>query len=531
MPETPPPTAEEAWWAANEQLRRVLELKDAEIAVLKTLLAEERAARAAERETEREARQRLDLRLAELERRLGMDSSNSGTPTSKESIEAAARRKAAQRASQRERSKERKPGGQKGRRGAGLEPARGDQIDDMRQAEPPAECSGCASDLADGIPAGRTWGQVWDIAPVVLEKVHWLLPKVRCVGCGRTTCADPPFGQAGTVAYGPNVNAAAILLASEGNVPVERTAMVMEALLGTAVSPGFVAKAHQRFADRLAAAGFDAAMKTALRGEEVLCGDESPVNVLRKDTDPATGAEVSGSPHVVTLRTPDTRLIWYAPINARSRAELAGLGVLDDWRGILVRDDYRGWQQFDEHLAGVQQCAQHVLRHLQGVAAMHPTWQQWAGDVQQVLREANAAVQQALADGHDHLDPDLLVGLRRRYDNAVAWGEATNRHRDWHEGNHPGYVLARRLAAKAEQVWTFTRHFAVPWTNNASEQALKGPKRHQAVSGYWHTMATLARYCRVRSYLVTIKGNGIRAIDAIHAVLAGRAWLPTPIGA
>jgi hypothetical protein len=108
----------------------------------------------------------------------------------------------------------------------------------------------------------------------------------------------------------------------------------------------------------------------------------------------------------------------------------------------------------------------------------------------------------------------------------VAWGEATNRHRDWHDGNHPGYVLARRLAAKAEQVWTVTRHFAVPWTNNASEQIFKGPKRHQAVSGYWHTMATLSRYCRVRSYLVIIKGHGIRALDAIHSVLAGHPWLP-----
>jgi transposase len=47
----------------------------------------------------------------------------------------------------------------------------------------------------------------------------------------------------------------------------------------------------------------------------------------------------------------------------------------------------------------------------------------------------------------------------------------------------------------------------VPWTNNSSEQALKGPKRHQAVSGYWHTTTTLADYCRVRSYLVSARGH------------------------
>ena len=67
----------------------------------------------------------------------------------------------------------------------------------------------------------------------------------------------PPFGAPGNVTYGPNVNAAAILLASEGNVPLERTAMLMAALLGTPVSTGFVARALERVAQRLAAAGFE----------------------------------------------------------------------------------------------------------------------------------------------------------------------------------------------------------------------------------------------------------------------------------
>ena len=53
----------------------MVEAKDAENALLR-----------AELDAERELRQRLELRLAELERRLGMDSTDSGTPTSKERI-------------------------------------------------------------------------------------------------------------------------------------------------------------------------------------------------------------------------------------------------------------------------------------------------------------------------------------------------------------------------------------------------------------------------------------------------------------
>jgi hypothetical protein len=359
----------------------------------------------------------------------------------------------------------------------------------------------------------------------VLEKVHYLLPRRRCT-CGHTTTAAPPFGAAGTVVYGPNVNAAAILLASEGNVPIERSAMLMASLLGTPVSTGFVARALERFAQRLTTSGFDAAMKTALRAEDVLCADETPTNVVHPDTD-ADGAPRGGCPHALTVRTPDARLVYYGPIGSRSKSALAGLGILEGYTGYLVRDDYAGYYQFDAHLAGIQQCAAHLIRHCKGVLELHPTHQNWAGQVITVLREANAAVTQANAEGRDHLDPQLLTDLRARYDTAVQWGITTNHHRTWAKGNHPGYTLARRLRDKAEQVWLFTRNFAVPWTNNSSEQALKAPKRHQAVSGYWHTLTTLADYCRVRSYLTSTHNHGIRPIDAIHNALTGNPWLPT----
>ena len=464
--------------------------------------------------------ERAQARIAELEARLGRDSTNSSSPPSADSIAAKAKRRANR--SSRVRSKDRKPGGQPGRKGSGLAPTA--TPDRTQTLPPPGECSGCGGDLTDAADAGMSWAQVWDILAISLEKVHYLLPRRRC-GCGRTTTAVPPLGTAGSVSYGPNLNAAAILLASEGNVPIERTAMLMEALLGASVSTGFVARALERFAQRLAAGGFDDAMKTALRAEDVLCGDETPTNVV--DTDAAPGEPVAGSAHAVTVRTPDARLVYYAPIGSRSKTAIAGLGVLEGYAGYLVRDDYAGWYQFDAQLAGVQQCAAHLIRHCKGVLELHPTQQSWAGEVITVLREAAAAVTEATTDECDQLDPQLLADLRRRYDDAVSWGIITNRHRDWANGNHPGYNLAKRLHDKAEQVWTFTRNLAVPWTNNASEQALKGPKRHQAVSGYWRTLTTLADYCRVRSYLVSARNHGVRPVDAIHATLTGNPWLPT----
>jgi len=43
------------------------------------------------------------------------------------------------------------------------------------------------ADLADAAAAGMGWAQLWDIPPITLEKVHYLLPRRRCSCCGKTT--------------------------------------------------------------------------------------------------------------------------------------------------------------------------------------------------------------------------------------------------------------------------------------------------------------------------------------------------------
>ena len=78
------------------RLRAVVEAKDAENQVLRAEL---------------EAVWGRELRLAELERRLRMDSTDSGPPASKEPVGARERRRAGRQESERERRKDRRRGG------------------------------------------------------------------------------------------------------------------------------------------------------------------------------------------------------------------------------------------------------------------------------------------------------------------------------------------------------------------------------------------------------------------------------------
>ena len=282
-----------------------------------------------------------------------MDSTDSGTPTSKERIGAKEARRARQE-SERERRKDRKRGGQPGHQGKGL--ARDPDPDKKETADPPAECRSCRASLDGAGAAGPRRAQVIDVE-LARKVTEWALPGLSCPCCGTVTFAAPPAGaHQGAVSYGPTLNAAAVLLTCYGNVPPERTAQVIGMLLGVRVSAGWVDKASGRVNAQLGKAGFDEAMLAALAGEDVLAADETPVSVLdrtapapapddsgEKDPEEKDGKAGTGAPHVLITRTPDGRLTFLQAMASRRKAALAA-GPPAAFTGYLITDGYTGYQ-------------------------------------------------------------------------------------------------------------------------------------------------------------------------------------------
>ena len=537
--------------AANTRLRELLAAKDAEVSAL--LSAKDREAAEL-----RESVRVLTLRVAELERQRGSGSDDSGTPSSKESIAAKGRRKAERKArdtdtSSRERSADRARGGQPGRPGRGL--VRDPEPQDRERVDPPRECRGCGADLAGADDAGTAWSQCWDVR-VVRWRTEYLLPRRRCACTVVTTARPPSGGPVNGIGYGPVLNTAAVALTAFGNVPTERAAHLVGMLTGQDVSAGFVDRANARLAEQLTAAGFDDALLAALLAEPVLTADESPVEVVTPTLDEDTGEPV-GAPHVLVLRTPDERLVRLTASDSRRHADV--VASLRTFTGYLIVDGFTGYQKLipavagpgaDDcrdcaetvadpagqdgpvaaitgMLAGIQQCCQHITRRCKQVVKLGPGGlQSWASKIITVLGEAHTEVQAAKADGRTSLDPQVLAGLRARYEAAVAVGITHNRHRDWHDGNHPGYTLATWLTKHTDQVWLFTTAFAVHWTSTAAERGITPATRHQAVSGYWQTPQTLARWCLINSYLTSARNHGLTVLDAITRALTGNPWLP-----
>ena len=485
----------------------------------------------------------LRVELEALRRQVGRDSSNSSQPPSTDGPGAKTKAKAGRRAAgqEAEQSPDRQPsaradeaagrarrkqGGQPGHRGSGLAPV---ATPDKREPVEPSCCRGCGGGLAGapGTVASRV--QVFDLPTFSMAVTEYQMMRRRC-GCEHATTADPPAGvRGGPTCYGPNVTAAATLLASQDVLGIERTADLMSTLLGVEVSTGFISSCLTRLDDALTTAGFEQALKAALLTQDVLGTDETPAPLTA-----AAGNEPDcHNPHVYTVRTMGAYtaggadLVWYGAAGDRTKVSISAFGILDDFRGVLVRDDFGGYLSYDDDLAGVQQCLAHVIRYLDDAHAIDTDAQAWARQVADALRGAIHEVNTTRAADRAVPDAELITRLRRRYDQGVAVGISTNLSRPWHKGNHPGLQLARRLKRKAHQVWLFTTRLDVPATNNGSETAIRGFKLAAKVQGCWRTLATLQRHCRIRTYLVSARNHGRRPIDAIRDALTANPWMPT----
>ena len=153
----------------------------------------------------------LAARLDELERRLGLNSTNSGKPPSSDGLSKppAGKQKRRRTGSLREKSG-RKPGGQKGHEGETLrQVAEPDAITDHY----PETCPNCGSGLTPEMSTGHGARQVFDLPePRPLVVMEHRAHRCRCGRCGRQTRAAFPTGVTGPVRYGARIGAMVVYL-------------------------------------------------------------------------------------------------------------------------------------------------------------------------------------------------------------------------------------------------------------------------------------------------------------------------------
>jgi transposase len=455
----------------------------------------------------------LTAKIAELERRLGADSTNSSRPPSSDSP--FTKRPAKQRSS-RTRSG-RKPGKQNG--DPGVSRSLSDSPDQVVVITPD-RCRGCAVPLAGAGSTVQERRQVVDLPPVPAPFVtEYQRVSVTCPCCGEVTTsswADTPVADPNTavvaapgsaVRIGPRALAMCTLLTCAHYLPIGRATALLRTAAGIDVSTGFVGRVRRRAAARLLGT-FTPYMQKLLATAPVLHADE-------------TTGRAAGT--LAYVHVACTEYLTLMHVGGRSKEDIDKGGVLTEFTGVLVRDGYAGY----DHLPAIHAwCGAHLLRDLRSVSDADPDGQLWAIAMADTLTAAHRAACKARNQGLDRLDEATLTALNNHYRGALAKGTTDNHH---HRGElaDKARTLIRRFRRYQDMILRFSTDLAIPWTNNQAERDARPVKIQQRNGGgCWRTLQGLVEFALVHSYLNTATKWGKDKYQALLELFTTGPWLP-----
>lgn len=435
----------------------------------------------------------LKARMAELERRLELNSSNSGKPPSSDGLKKPARVR-----NLRERSGK-KPGGQMGHKGETLRQVTDPDV--VVDHYPPA-CSTCGVGLDLETSVGHSVRQVFDLPePQPLVVTEHRAHDCQCTACGAKTRAPFPDGVNAPVQYGARITAFVIYLLHYQLLPENRLAALMADLFGVKVAAATIARMSRTCAERLR--GFAATVRDLVAGAQVKHMDE-------------TGFRIGGKTQ--WLHVASTALLTFYRVCAKRGSLLANVA------GIVVHDHWKPYYTMQGVLHAL--CNAHHLRELKALVEIEK--EEWARKMQRLLRRACHVTNRARERGVP-IKSRLIDCFERRYDAILAEGLV------FHEAQAPlvraaikgggkrrgraprrtGHNLLLRLATRKNDTLRFLRDATVPFTNNQAERDARMMKLRQKISGGFRSLQGAMDFALIRSFFSTANKQGWNIIDAL----------------
>jgi transposase len=442
----------------------------------------------------------LQRRNAELEALVSKDSHNSSRPPSTDPLWSKRTKSLRVRSGK-------LPGGQPGHRGE-TRPltTRPDRIVEHR----PQQCRRCHSPLAEGQAIGHLKQQVIEVRPAKLRVTEHRLCVLRCSACGERTPGEFAEAVRSGVQYGPGVKARVLYLQQDQLLPYGRTSEAMRDLFGCQLSTGTIANIIREWASGLVQT--ELKLKHRLRRSSVLHADETGLRINQR----LAYVHVASTPH----------LTHYAAAKHRGHTSMDEINVLPRYRGTVIHDgllSYKSYTKCRHALCGV-----HLLRELTYFEELSAETKAWAAPLKELLLAMKEAVEREREAGGNRLKSPMLADLSEHYDRLVAAGlEAQPPPGVPEQVQKQARNLLLRLERRKEEVLLFMNDFSVPFENNQAERDLRMIKLQQKTSGCFRTEQGARQFCRMRSYLSTMRKQGRGGLLVLEHACAGHPFSPT----
>jgi transposase len=421
-----------------------------------------------------------EARIAELERRLGLNSSNSGKPPSSDGL------KPPPRVSSLREPSGKKTGGQKGHPGETLCRV---EKPDVTMDHYPETCAACGEPLTAAMATGHLARQVFDLPePRPLIVTEHRAHACCCAACGTQTRGAFPAGVTAPVQYGTRIAAFVLYLLHYQLLPEKRLAVLMTDLFGVKLVTATIARISNDCAERLH--GFVDALRDQVAAAPVKHMDE-------------TGFRIGGKTQ--WLHIASTAWLTFYRTAAKRGSLLANV------TGIVVHDHWKPYYTMTGVVHAL--CNAHHLRELKALIEIEK--EDWAAKMQRLLRRACHAANLARERGVP-LKPGLIALIERCYDgilaNGLAFHEAqptlAKAKRRGRQPRRVGHNLLLRLSTRKQDVLRFLTDPSVPFTNNLAERDGRMMKLRQKISGGFRAENGAKDFAVIRSVLSTARKQG-----------------------
>lgn len=448
--------------------------------------------------------EKLESRVSELEGRLSKNSRNSSNPPAGDGF-------GKRRQSLRTKS-ERQSGGQPEHPGQTLDwSSEVNQVVEHRVDQ----CEGCGA-LLEQEPVQALYArQVHDIPPVLLQVTEHRGEVKCCPDCGLENQAVFPAGVNSVVQYGARLKGIMLYLMEGQLLPSKRTCELLSDLLGVKLSEGTLYNSRSQCFEQLES--MSDAIEAAIVASAVVHFDE-------------TGLRVNGKLwwlHVACTQG----LTYYFVHSKRGREAMEAMEILPLFAGKAVHD---GWKSYEAYGCDHFLCNAHHLRELMFI------WEQdgqpWAFQMILLLCTIHRQVSEAKEQAQSRLPAEQRQAFETRYQSILDQGFAANPilapplatvpKKRGRPKQSPARNLLNRLQTRQTSVLGFMADFAVPFDNNQAERDIRMMKLKQKISGSFRSADGAKMFCRIRSYLSTLRKQGQNVLDALIALFSGN---PKPL--
>lgn len=191
---------------------------------------------------------------------------------------------------------------------------------------------------------------------------------------------------------------------------------------------------------------------------------------------------------------------------------------LTDYTGTLVSGFWTGYVKLSCRHAF---CGAHLLRELKFQQDVKK--QAWAENLILLLEDAVCACYAARARGTAKVwDASRFA---REYDEHICEGLRCNPPPKTGKASKAVNLL-ERLRRYKDSCLLFLRDLSVPFTNNEAGRDLRMFKAKGKISGGFRTTKGADRYCRLRSYTVTCRKQGIPILQGLRALCDNHLVMP-----